>query len=225
MCPGPSKAPSPRLLYEVEQGSVLEDTELLLRILADVRPSEVVEGAYLFAQTEPNQKSVFAVGKELVEQGRVRKLLISDCSPKSGYIGAAAYRRAMLDFGIPAAAIEEIPMEPTEILHTLIESQKTVRFAQARGYERLIVVSAPFHQERAFMTMVTAAVRQYPVLKLYSLPGTPQPWDEVVTHSQGKLRGTRAELIAEEHKRIDKYTALGDLLPRTTIVEYLRGRD
>jgi len=225
MCPGPSKAPSPRLLYEVEQGSVLEDTELLLRILADVRPSEVVEGAYLFAQTEPNQKSVFAVGKELVEQGRVRKLLISDCSPKSGYIGAAAYRRAMLDFGIPAAAIEEIPMEPTEILHTLIESQKTVRFAQARGYERLIVVSAPFHQERAFMTMVTAAVRQYPVLKLYSLPGTPQPWDEVVTRSQGKLRGTRAELIAEEQKCIDKYTALGDLLPRTTILEYLRGRD
>ena len=128
----------------------------------------------------------------------MRKLLISDCTPKSGYIGAVAYREAMIASGIAAGAIEEVPMEPTEILHTQIESDKVVRFAQAQGYQRLIVVSSPFHQERAFMAMVTAALREYPSLKLYSHPGAPQPWDEVVTHSQGKLRGTRAELIAEE---------------------------
>ena len=50
-------------------------------------------------------------------------MLISDCTPKSGYIGAAAYRRAMIDYGIAAANIEEVPMEPTPILHTLIEAQ------------------------------------------------------------------------------------------------------
>jgi len=116
-------------------------------------------------------------------------------------------------------------MEPTEILHTLIESQKTVRFARAQGYRRLIVVSSPFHQERAFMTMVTVALREYPALKLYSIPGAPQRWDEVVTHSQGKLRGTRAELIAEEQKRIEKYTAQGDLAPRQMVLDYLRRRD
>ena len=90
---------------------------------------------------------------------------------------------------------------------------------------RLIVVSSPFHQERAFITMVTAALRQYPSLKLYSVPGAPQPWDEVVTHSQGTLQGTRAELIAEEQKRIEKYIAQGDLLPCEIILEYLRKRD
>jgi hypothetical protein len=72
--------------------------------------------------------------------------------------------------------------------------------------------------------MVTAALREYPSLKLYSVPGAPQPWDEVVTHSQGTLQGTRAELIAEEQKRIDRYTAQGDLLPRESILEYLRTR-
>jgi len=204
---------------------VPETTELLLRILADVRPSGVVEGAYLFGQTQPNQESVFATGRELAEQNRVQKLLISDCSPKSGYLGAAACRQAMIESGIPAGIIEEVPMEPTEILHTLIESQKVVRFARAQGYQRLIVVSSPFHQQRAFMTMVTVALREYPSLKLYSIPGAPQRWDEVVTHSQGKLRGTRAELIAEEQKRIDKYTAQGDLLPREQILEYLHKRD
>ena len=116
-------------------------------------------------------------------------------------------------------------MEPTAILHTQIESQKVVRFAQAQGYQRLLVVSAPLHQERAFMAMVTAALREYPSLKLYSHPGAPQPWDEVVTHSQGKLRGTRAELIAEEQMRVERYTAQGDLLPRESILAYLRMRD
>jgi hypothetical protein len=205
--------------------AALESVELLLRTLADVRPSGVVAAAYLFAQTQPNQPSVFMAARELVAQERVRKVLISDCSPKSGYPGAVACRQAMIEFGIPAGAIEEVPMEPAEILHTLIESQMVVRFAKAQGYRRLIVVASPFHQERAFITMVTAALREYPSLKLYSVPGAPQPWDEVVTHSQGTLQGTRAELIAEEQKRIEKYTVQGDLLSRDSIVEYLRTRD
>jgi hypothetical protein len=203
---------------------VLEPTELLLRILADVRPDGVVEGAYLFAQTRSNQQSVFVAGRELIEREHVRKLLISDCTPKSGYIGAAAYREAMIASGIAAGAIEEVPMEPTEILHTQIEAQKVVRFTRVQGYQRLIVVSSPFHQERAFMAMATVVLREYPSLKLYSHPGAPQPWDEVVTHSQGQLRGTRAELIAEERTRIERYTAQGDLFPRERILEYLRTR-
>ncbi len=202
-----------------------QERELLLRILADVQPADVAEGVYLFAQTEPNQESVFATARELIEQGHARKVLISDCSPKSGYIGAAAYRRAMVQFGIPTSVIEEVPMEPTEILHTLIESENVVRFAKAQDHQRLIVTSAPFHQERAFMTVVTVAMREYPSLKVYSYPGAPQPWDEVVTHSQGRLRGTRAELIAEEQKRIEKYTAQDELAPRAKILEYLRTRD
>ncbi len=111
------------------------------------------------------------------------------------------------------------------MLHTLIESQGVVRFARRRGYQRLIVTSSPFHQERAFMTAVTVALREYPTLKIYSYPGEPQPWDEVVTHSQGKLTGTRAELIAEEQKRIEKYTAQGDLAERREVLRYLRARD
>lgn len=75
------------------------------------------------------------------------------------------------------------------------------------------------------MTVVTVAMREYPSLKVYSYPGAPQPWDEVVTHSQGRLRGTRAELIAEEQKRIEKYTAQDELAPRAKILEYLRTRD
>jgi hypothetical protein len=198
--------------------------ELLLRILCDVLP-ERADAAYLFAETEPNQESVFHTGRQLIDERRVGKLLISDCTPKSGYIGAAAYRRAMVNFGIAQEIVEEVSMEPTPILHTLIEAQTVVRHAKAKGYRSLIVASAPFHQERAFITVVSAAMREHPSLKVYSRPGRSQPWDEVTTHSQGKLRGTRAELIAEEQKRIEAYTAKGDLLPCAEIIAYLRARD
>ncbi len=199
--------------------------ELLLRIFADVPADETADAAYLFGETERNQKSVFLAARDLTEKRRVRRILISDCTPKSGYLGAAAYRAAMVDVGIPVEVIEEVPMEPTEILHTGIEAERTVQFAKAKRYERLFVVSVPFHQERAFISVVTAALREYPSLQVYSRPGAPQPWDEIVTHSQGKLQGTRAELIAEELKRIETYTAQGFLLPRSAILEYLRNRD
>jgi len=205
--------------------STPEQIELLLRIFADVRPAGMADAAYLFAQTEPNQESVFIAARDLIERGRVRRVLISDCTAKSGYIGSVACRAAMVAAGVPREAIEEVPMEPTEILHTGIEADRTIQFAKARGYDRLLVVAAPFHQERAFISVVTAVLRQDPSLKVYSHPGEPQPWDEVVTHSQGKLRGTRSKLIAEELKRIDLYTAQGYLLPRSAVLEYLRTRD
>lgn len=205
--------------------STPEQVELLLRVLADVHPAGIVDGAYLFAQTQPNQESVFLAARGLLDRRQVGKLLISDCTPKSGYIGSAAYRAAMVEAGIPAACIEEVPMEPTEILHTGIEADRTMQFAKAKGYRRLLVLSVPFHQERAFMSVVTAVLRHYPSLKVYSHPGEPQPWGEVVTHSQGILRGTRAELIAEELRRIETYTAKGYLAPRAAVLQYLRTRD
>ena len=198
--------------------------ELVLRILCDTLPAGRADAAYLFAQTEPNQESVFAAAAELLDRGKVEKILISDCNPKCGYIGAVAYRRAMFEFGITETVIQEVPMEPTEILHTLIESRAVVQFARAEACEKLLVISAPFHQERAFMTMVTAALWDHPNLKLYSYPGQPQPWDEVVTHSQGILEGTRAELIAAEQERIEKYIAQGDLASHARVLGYLRRR-
>jgi len=204
---------------------MLDETELLLRIFSDAGPSGTAAAAYLFAQTQPNQDSVFAAARELLDRGAMRKILISDCRAKSGYPGAAAWRAAMADYGISPDAVDEVPMEPTEILHTLIESQAVVRFAKAQGYERLIVVSSPFHQERAFITVVTAALREYPSLKVYSLPGEPQSWDEVVTHSQGVQESTRAEWIAAEQQRIETYTAKGDLVERNKVLDYLRRRD
>lgn len=201
-----------------------ERVELLLRVLCDRIPSRA-DAAYLFAQTEPNQESVFQAARGLLHRKTVNRIWISDCTAKSGYIGAAAYRQAMIRAGIPTETIEEVPMEPTEILHTQIESDTLVRFAKTRGYGTLLITSAPFHQERAFMAAVTAVIRNAPDLKIYSAPGQAQSWDEVMTHSQGLLRGTRTEFIEPERQRIETYTAQGFLASRADILAYLRRRD
>lgn len=201
-----------------------ERIELLLRILCDTVPAKA-DAVYLFAQTEPNQESVFLAARGLLHRKAVGRVWISDCGPKSGYIGAAACREAMIRAGIADEAIEEVPMEPTEILHTQIEGRAIVRFAKERGYEKLLVTTAPFHQERAFMAAATAAIRGYPELKIYSVPGEAQAWDEIVTHSQGTLVGTRAELLEPERQRIERYAAQGDLAGREEVLRYLHRRD
>jgi hypothetical protein len=206
-------------------GRTQQEVELLLRILSDVRPSVPAEGAYLFAETESNQDSVCAAARELLDRRLAERILISDCTPKSGYAGAAACRQALIEGSLPAGSIREVPMEPTEILHTRLEAEAVVRVARAPAYHPRLGTAVPFHQERAFRAVVTAALQEYPSLKIYSYPGAPQPWDEVVTHSQGWLRGTRAALIAEEQKRIEKYTTEGNLTPCARILEYLRLRD
>jgi hypothetical protein len=203
---------------------VNERIELLLRVLCDTVPS-AVDAAYLFAQTEPNQAGVFETARDLLDRKVLDHVLISDCAAKSGYIGAAACRKAMVRAGIPEGVIKEVPMEPTEILHTKIEAHAVIRFARARGYRTLIVTSAPFHQERAFMAVATAAMQDLPDLKVYSVPGRAQSWNEVVTHSQGVLTGTRAELIEPEQRRIETYAAKGDLACRADVLQYLRRRD
>lgn len=201
-----------------------ERVELLLRVLRDRIPPRA-DAVYLFAQTEPNQDSVFQAARGLLHRKTVNRIWISDCTAKSGYIGATAYRQAMIQAGIPEETIEDVPMEPTEILHTQIEADTVVQFAKARGCDTLLVTTAPFHQERAFMAVVTAVIRNAPDLKIYSVPGKAQSWDEVVTHSQGLLRGTRADFIEPERQRIEKYTAQGYLACRADVLAYLRRRD
>ena len=64
------------------------------------------------------------------------------------------------------------------------------------------------------MTMVTDAHAAVPIPEGVQPPRRAAALGRSDIHSQGKLRGTRAELIAEEQKRIETYTAQGDLLPR-----------
>ena len=199
--------------------------ELLTRILCDTLPPVTADGAYLFGQTEDNQESVFLSAQELVSHALVRRILISDAQPKSGYPGGQAWRTALMGLGISSLMIEEVPVEPTPTLNTLIEAESLMRHAKNKNYSSIIVIAAPFHQERAFMTAVSVAVSENSDACLYSFPGRALAWDEEVVHSQGTVLATRAGLISGEQERINKYQKKGDLVSYSQVLAYLRKRD
>ena len=200
--------------------------ELIIRTLCDTLPP-TADGIFLFGQTPDNQDSVFDVAKELVVQQVSDKILFLGTVPMSGYPGYESWKDTLSKAGLPEIMLIPVPAVPadTDILHTRIEAESVVSLAKAEGYKRLIVVASPFQQTRAFMAAVTAAQKLYPELYLYSLPGKALPWREEVKHSQGAVKGTRAELIAGEMERIEKYNAKGDLALVAEVLEYLNKRD
>jgi len=199
--------------------------QLLFRVLCDTRPPAVTDGAYLFGQTTDNQESVFAAAGQLLTAMLTRRVLLPHTEPMSGYPGFRAWQQALHGQGIGDLQIEGVTGIASTMLHTLIEAEALVRFANVRGYRSLYLVAPPFHLPRAFMTVVTVARREYPSLQLYSFPGTTLPWQQSVAHSQGQTRGTRSELIHGELERIRIYHEKGDLASVEDVLDYLDKRD
>lgn len=199
--------------------------ELLLRTLCDVLPSNPTDGAYLFAQTPANQRSVFETGVDLMNQGKTKKLFISASAPISGYPGFKHWQQDLQALGLSEADVIAIPPTDDTILHTRIEAEGLVRYAKAKHLSKLTVISAPFHQLRAFMTTVTVALEEMPELQIYSRVGASLPWNETVTHSQGNLEMKRRNLVQAELERIERYQQKGDLGKPGRILDYLNRRD
>lgn len=199
--------------------------ELSIRVLCDAPPAGRLDGAYLFGQTPDNQESVFHTAQRLYRHSQANRLLIPDVGALSGYPGIDVWRQALDEDHAYAGTIEGVDIGRTDIMHTRIEAEALVRHAQAEGYASLYIVSAPFHQLRAFMTAVTVALEEAPSLRLYSAPGGPLPWKARVTHSQGTLTETRADLIGHEWERIVRYQKKGDLGSISDVLDYLDRRD
>ena len=201
--------------------------ELIIRTLCDTLPEEPADALFLFGQTEDNQESVFAVARQLLQAQSINKLLFTGTGPVSGYPGYEIWKAALVCSGVGEEQVEAVPPVPanTDILHTGIEANSLAVFAKERQYRRVIVTASPFQQPRAYMAAVTAALRRYPELYIYSLPGKALPWKEEVMHSQGKVQDARAGLIAGEMERIQKYHATGDLASVDEVIAYLNRRD
>ncbi|MFD2245604.1 YdcF family protein [Pontibacter ruber] len=201
--------------------------ELIIRTLCDTLPATPADALFLFGQTADNQHAVFAVAQQVLQNNQAGKVMCLGTEAMSGYPGYASWKEEFATRGIGEGVLEPVAPVPadTDILHTFIEAQSAIRHARERGYKTLIVTAAAFQQPRALMTAVTLALREYPNLYIYSLPGRPLPWQEEVTHSQGEVTGTRAELIAGEMDRMKQYYAKGDLASVDEVLDYLNRRD
>lgn len=199
--------------------------ELSIRVLCDVRSETTVDGAVLYSQTKDNQKSVLLAAKNILDKKLAKKILFINSEPISGYPGFSTWTSELNKLGIQNDDMVGVQLIKTNSLNTLIESKAFVDYAVKEKYRSLYVVSPPFHQLRAFMTMVTVALQSYPELLIFSYTGMPLPWLAKVAHSQGTLLGTRKDFIKAEFERIEKYKRKGDLSAETEIIEYLNKRD
>ena len=199
--------------------------ELAVRTLCDVKAGKVADAVFLYSQTIDNQNSVLSAACRLIADNLAKKIIITHSGPKSGYPGYPVWRRALLDRGMSAESIMGIDLDEAESLNTLIEANAMIEFARKRRYTDIYISAAPFHQLRAFMTSITAALNHYPQIKIYSYSGMALPWLENVAHSQGETQGPRRELIHAEFARIVKYQNKGDLAGDDTVLDYLDARD
>ena len=199
--------------------------ELSIRVLCDVRAKITVDGAVLYSQTKDNQNSVILAAKNILYNKLAKKILFIKSGPISGYPGFSTWTSELNKLGIQSNDMVGVELMKTNSLNTLIESQAFINYAFQKKYRSLYVVSSPFHQLRAFMTLVTVALRYYPDLLIFSYSGISLPWSDKVVHSQGTLLGARKDLIKAEFERIEKYKQKGDLSSETKIIEYLNKRD
>ena len=195
---------------------------LTVRVFNDVLPTST-DVHFLYSQTPDNEQSVIEAALKAKKNNFTNAWLIMQTKAISGYEGFEVFSKSLIKAGISETHIMGA-FSDQEILHTLIESMAVVSFCKERGYKSLLVSAAPFQQVRAFMTAVTAAMRIYPTLKIYSLAGKAYDWNEKVIHSQGKTTGTRAELINGEIDRIGIYGEKGDILKVPEVHAYLDRR-
>jgi hypothetical protein len=199
--------------------------ELAIRTLCDVKAGRIADAVFLYSQTLDNQNSVLSAARQILEDHLAQKVIISRSGPKSGYPGYHAWKKELLDRGVPEELILGVDLEGAAALNTLIEANAMIQFAEKKQYRDIYISAAPFHQLRAFMTSVTAALKFYPRIKIYSYCGNALPWQDRVAHSQGKSLGSRKELIHGEFGRIVKYQKKGDLAMDEAVLNYLDARD
>jgi hypothetical protein len=199
--------------------------ELAIRTLCDVKADRVADAVFLYSQTLDNQNSVLSAARQLLEYRLAQKVIISHSGPKSGYPGYPAWKKELQDRGVAEELILGVDLAGAASLNTLIEANAMIQFAKRKQYRDIYISAAPFHQLRAFMTSVTAALKYYPRINIYSYCGNALPWLDRVAHSQGETLGSRKELIHGEFGRILKYQNKGDLAADEAILNYLDARD
>lgn len=198
--------------------------ELIFRILFDVRPSFKADAVYIFGQTSDSQKTLFEAASNLYKNKDVDKIVICGEDERTGYPGFRDWQVRLTSFDIGQSDIIGLKTNDGTI-NTLHESQALVKLAKEEKWKTIYIVTSPFHQIRAFITLVSVLKKSYSSFGVFNRPAGAMAWGEAVLHSQGILKASRAELIFHELKRIEEYHKKGDLVSYSEVLDYLNSRD
>ena len=202
--------------------------ELIIRVLADTRTPKykISCPAYIFALTDKEQPATIRAAAELYSKKLAFPIIANAGTTDSGYSGFEFCKRGLSFRGVPEdAVVTLINDELRKGVNTLIEAKALVALAKKNRWEEITIISAPFHQIRCFITVVSVLLKEYPELRVYNCPSEPFPWMGHSSHSQGTLKGKRKDFITAELDRIVKYHEKGDLASLEEVLQYLNQRD
>ena len=202
-------------------------TKLAIRVLCDTAPPRP-DAIYLFTELPENMGSCYAAALDALKRFPRIVVLLSgeDGSRCPGVAGFDESRERLVALGAPAASIEEVPFEVGErLIHTKNESDFLATHCRRRSFYNVLIAAPPIHAVRAFATACTSAMALAPTMRCYCVPGPADPWEAVVTHSQGKVRDSRVALLDGELDRVSAYTKKGDIAKAADILAYLAKRD
>ncbi len=211
---------------EVEIEGYSELDELITRIFFDPVPyDKKPDIAYLFGETVDEEDSVLKAGAALYDTGAIKK--IAHCGARKGHAfsGKKNWSKKLHALGIPFKDIYPIPLSKKFPPSTHAESFGLVSYARKQGWKKIYIVAPPLHQLRAFVTTVSAIIKEKSHLRVYSFTGLPQNWEERIAHSQKPQKRARHEFFGDEFKKIEKYYQKGDLVSGKEILKYLEKRD
>lgn len=202
--------------------------ELYYRVIEKgERPLSQADLMYLVGQTRSNQSSVLNRAPEF--SGPIGIIGYPD-TEHFGYPGSNVWvpelhKRGVSDEHIVLVTGSFVDMGGKEVIHTLSEMRALMRYARANALQTVLLVAPRFHIVRAFMSGVLALTEHYPELRLYPVLGTPLNWGEESSHSQGVLKGIRADFLVEEIIRIYAYHGQGNLPDPESVLTYMDRRD
>lgn len=200
-------------------------TQVLTVVLTDCVKGLRASPVYLFSETTDNERSVFQTGVRLLCEGKASGLFLIDDADRTnvGYPGAKRWTERLARAGVQPSSIGVIKC--TGWLHTYSESLALVAHAKREGWGSLVIVAPPFHQVRAFVSIVSAMRKLDAKIRVFNQVGTTSAWSKTVRHSQGTLVRTRLDLVTEEIRRIKRYARKGDLVSVDVVLEYLAWRN
>jgi len=197
-------------------------------IAAGRNPPLDADMTYLVGQTSDNESSVLDAARKF--RGPIGFIGYDDVRQVCGFPGFSAWKDALANRSIGANRVVGILGSFVEVagrrtIHTLSELEAVARYAGHKGLRRVVIVAPHWHLLRSFMSVVLPARRYCPDAHFYPALGAPLPWGEEVAHSQGRVRGTRADFMFTETVRIFTYQEQGNLPSAEEALAYLECRN
>ncbi len=209
-----------------ESSSYSELDELVTRVMCDTAaPVRVADAAYLFGETADEESSSLAAAALCWKLKRVKCVGVCGVGEVAGYPGFENWKAKLIKLGVPGKNIIGIPLANDFPPSTHAEAWGLARFVKKNKWKNIYIIAPPLHQLRAFVTAVSAIIREEAAVKAYSFVGIPEEWEEHIVHSQGKEQGkTRSEFLDDELKKIEVYYKKGDLVSGEEVLTYMDER-